>query len=326
MNYVKNIINDLDYANTSLLFIAEGFTAQQEQLFYSTIFDIYDRISSYECFTKLKQDNSKIAFLSLYVPSANSGTATSASSAIGNTILESYIDAQGLHIDYNKLETLINDSIIIRDGEEQLLSENLIIMDDYFTYIVNDFIIPIVIFPDSTMPHGELEHIESNHFYYIATTLDNYYEQIVIRGLAKISGLGDEFDVAGLDFEQPEPETGEKINIVHPNLFYTEDANNLTYDSDSFKWVGLFPESATSAVNVHPHPSSGTVPDRNLPAIPFSYKTIEMWEGGGLYRKYVYRPSVDCLLRRKIGESTLPVKDKRVSLCPICMRFLEKLI
>jgi len=57
--------------------------------------------------------------------------------------------------------------------------------------------------------------------------------------------------------------------------------------------VALFPESAISPISVHPHPLSGAVPDRTLPVIPFSYKSIELWEGGGLYRKYVYRPSFD---------------------------------
>ena len=326
MNYVKNIINDPDYANISLLFIAEGFTAQQEQQFYENIFNIYDRISSYECFTKLKQDNSRIAFLSLFVPSANSGTATSATSAIGNTILESYIDGSGLHINYTKYEQLIDNSNIYIGGESHPLSSEVIIYDDNFVAITGHFILPIVIFPPNTVPNGELENLQLDQYYFVASTLDNFYEQIVIRSLSKIVGLGNEFDLNGQEYEQPDSQTMELINASFPNLLSTEYASNLTENSVDFKWRPFFPSYATSPVTIHPHPTDGTVADRNLPTIPFSYKSIELWEGGVGYRQKVYRSAIDCLQRRKIGDPTLPIKTNRVSLCPICMLYLEKLI
>lgn len=62
-----------------------------------------------------------------------------------------------------------------------------------------------------------------------------------------------------------------------------------------------------------------------FPTLSFSYKTIELWEDGGGYRKKIYRAAHDCLLRRRIGDTTLPVKTKRVSLCPICELTLNKL-
>jgi|SRR5690606_10352328 hypothetical protein len=326
MNDVKNIINDPNLSNISLLFIAEGFTAQQEQLFYNNIFDIYDRISSYECFTKLKQDNSKVAFLSLYAPSANSGTSTSATSAIGNTLLESYIDGNGLHINYEKYEELIENSNIYIESELQPLSSKIIFYDDDFAAITGRFILPIIIFPPTTSPNGELENFQLDQYYFVATTLDNFYEQIIVRSLAKISGLGDEFDLNGQEYEYPDNLTMEAINTSCPNLFSSESVTSMTVDSIYFKWRFFFPSYATSLVIIHPHPSSGTIADRNLPTIPFSYKSIELWEGGAGYRNKVYRPAIDCLQRRRIGDQTLPVKNSRVSLCPICMRCLEKLI
>lgn len=326
MNNTKNILNNIDYAGFSLLFIAEGFTAAQEQLFYDHIFKVYNRIADYECFTKLKQDNRRISLLSLYVASANSGTSTSAAGAVGRTLLESYIDGNGLHLNYTKLEALINDSTLMKQGEQQPLAKSLMIYNSDLRSMTRSFILPIIIFPESTMPSGELEFMEDDKFYFVATTLNGWYEQVAIRGMARMVGLGDEFDLNGAANLVPDPEMGETINTQFPNLFYTTTPGSMAGNNGGFKWMGLFPQGATAPITVHPHPSSGSTADRNLPAIPFSYKTIEMWEGGGNYRTKVYRTAVDCIQRRRIGDSSLPVKNTRVSLCPICTFCLEKII
>ena len=59
--------------------------------------------------------------------------------------------------------------------------------------------------------------------------------------------------------------------------------------------------------------------------IPFSYENIELWEGGGYFRKNVYRSAYDCLLRRRIGDSSLPVKAIKTAICPICQMSLLKI-
>lgn len=46
------------------------------------------------------------------------------------------------------------------------------------------------IFPNLPNQIGEVENLVSSQYYYIATTLDNHYEQIMIRSLLKTIGLG----------------------------------------------------------------------------------------------------------------------------------------
>ena len=68
------------------------------------------------------------------------------------------------------------------------------------------------------------------------------------------------------------------------------------------------------------------LPDNTIDAVPMTPSTIEYWEGGGGYRTKVYRSAHDCLMRRRIGESRLPVSAGRVAFCKVCTQHLRNLL
>lgn len=305
---------------TSLVFIAEGYTATQESQFYKDVDQAFQRMLNYHNLINLRLNNNSLSIYTLFIPSLQSGIASSATEAINRTVFESYLSDR-LHLNYSKVEAVLEDTYFREISEETKLSDRLLVMNDEETSILHPAI-PIFIFPHIPTQVGEYENLLDEQYYYIATTIDGYYEQVILRSLCKILGLGDEFELEGTDYLEPDEEMGESINLVFPNLFYTTTPQNVNPLNEDFKWGNLFTAFDTVSVPVHTHPGPINDPDRSLPPIPFSYKSIELWEGGCGFRKNVYRSAYDCLLRRRIGDITLPLKTKKVSLCPICQIYL----
>lgn len=308
---------------TSLVFIAEGYTAAQETQFYQDVDQAFQRMLDYHNLINLRLNNNSLSIYTLFVASSQSGIASNQTEAINRTVFESYL-SNGLHLNYNKVKDVLEDTYFDNDlSERSKLIDRLLIFDSDRNQNLKEAI-PVFIFPYNATQIGEIENFESNTYYYIATTLDNYYEQVILRSLFRILGLGDEFELEGSDYLTPDEETGAVINGGIPNLIYSLNPNSFTPLSTEFKWRGLFTSFDTTAISVHPHPGLDNIPDYTLPTIPFSYENIELWEGGGYFRKNVYRSAYDCLLRRRIGYSDLPVKEQKVALCPLCQMYLYK--
>lgn len=300
---------------TSLIFIAEGYTAEQQTMFYRDVDQAFQRMLDYHNLINLRLENNSISVYTLFLPSSQSGIASSATEAINRTPFESYL-SNGLHLNYNKVKDVLEETYFDSTEDSGIKESLFLIGSDEAPRLKQA--IPVFIFPYINSQIGELESLENDKYYFIATTLDNRYEQVILRALMRVWGLGDEFELAGSDFLEPSKEIGSTINFVYPNLFYTESANLMTPLNTDFKWNTFFTSFSTSNIPVHPHPGSINDPDRAIPETPLALKTIELWEGGGGFRTNVYRASRDCLLRRRIGDSSLPVKDKIVALCPLC--------
>lgn len=309
---------------TSLIFIAEGYTAAQETQFYRDVDQAFQRMLDYHSLINLRLENNSISVYTLFLPSSQSGIAASATEAINRTPFESYL-SNGLHLNYNKVKDVLEDTYFSDnlDNMENKLSDRLTTNQDTNRALFSKKAIPIFIFPYIASQIGEVENLTTNQYYYTATTLDSWYEQIILRSLFKVLGLGDEFDLLGVDYSEPDEENGQILNFLYPNLYYTTNSNQITPLSPDFKWASYFTSFDTNVIPVHPHPSNGDNINRLLPEIPYSYKSIELWEGGGGFRKNVYRSAEDCLLRRRIGDSSLPVKSTKISLCPICEFYLR---
>lgn len=308
----------------SLIFIAEGYTASQKNQFFKDVSIAYDKLLAYDCLSNLKFRNNFFGVYSLFIPSSQTGIAPNKATAAGRSPFESYLDSSGLHLNYSKVETVLESSFFNDNNDGSEVSKRLIVNDQGVTKSLFPAL-PVFIFPNIATQIGEIENLISNQYYFLATTLDNYYEQIVARSLLKLIGLGDEFELPGTDKRQPvDDTTGKMVDYVCPNLLYTTNPSGITLNSSVFKWKIFFSESSSLSIGIHPHPAAIDTPDRTLPSIPLSYGGIALWEGGGGYRKNIYRSAYDCLLRRRVGDSTLPVKAKRVGLCPICSTYLKK--
>lgn len=167
---------------------------------------------------------------------------------------------------------------------------------------------------------NEYERTDSDGFYLVATSCDGHWEQVVLRSMGRLMGLGDEFENAEPKYEQPEKYIGKMIDSFFPNLLYSTTTFSSVPSADT-KWHKLnnkigfdFPIRRAPG-----HPQQA---DRSIPAHNFIPKNIELWEGGAGYRTQIYRSAHDCLMRRQIGNKNLPVRDSVVPLCPACSAYM----
>lgn len=315
-----------------LIFIAEGYVDSQENLFYKDVFEILKKLENTFPFNLLKGNMNNAMFSSYlsFTPSNSSGYATSASSAVGRTVFESYVTGNQLYLNHSKINDYIDELVFEADNDEPFDVNNGVnmgleeITDGIQINSTNTLI--FILLPQDNRADIELEVIDTNTYYSVATSVDFFSEQIVLRAVAKMFGLGDEFDLPGTNFLQPTELQGEGILHVHHNLLYAENINvgpNPSID-ELLPWRSFFDKDYNYPIPIHKNTNPGTI-NRSLPSKIVSYKEIELWEGGGGFRTDVYRSAEDCLMRRRIGDISLPIKNQKVSFCPVCRELLSVL-
>ncbi len=314
--------NAVATSTLKVLLLAEGYTSTQEGQFYQDAFEFYERLYKYPGFASLINDSHALSIYGLFRASANSGYGTSAANATGRTVYESYYDS-------GQSQLLLNESLVEAALADAFILDELVI--EVPTLITTDVTIPsttgtvvVVLLPSAGISTAENEFQTLNLAFKVATTIDGRFEQVIIRAVCKLVGLWDEFELAGTSYAAPTAEVGQFIGANCSNLFYsdTTPAINPTTQTD-FKWRVLFTDAYNQNLPVNPHPGSAATPDRALPAIPVQNDTVALWEGGGGFRSKVYRAASDCLMRRRIGDASLPVKEKVVGLCPVCNHILR---
>jgi hypothetical protein len=312
------------FENTfKLFFVSEGYLANDEMKFYSDVIKIWKDLLKLYPLSMVKYKRNPFSLYSCFKASSNSGYTQDQISAIGFNNFSTYYSNNRLFYDTIIVDDFLNDSIYFNATQSININEYL-----HKSYYSNSFInsLVIILLPHSANLNAECEIYTDENYHSVATTMDGYAEQIVLRGIAKSIGLGDEFDLAGIDYEAPTFEQACLLESMYPNLTYYPDNvfPNPSIDDD-FKWRQTFPSSFNQSLIPNLHIGNVAIPDRNLAIIETSFDQIELWEGGGGYRTKVFRSAQDCLQRRRIGDTTLPVKSKKVGLCPICLKIFENL-
>lgn len=299
----------------NLSIISEGYP--NKKLFYNDCFKLHKKILNHSPFNILI-DASFIDTCLFYIPSEHHGP---------------YLDAFSNNLKLN-FDTILN-------VESHLLTLNLdklnIVITDIESQAINsskgasikDGIVVVLTPSISTNSlGGSFENVRQSNdaSIIVATTTDGYWEQVVIRAIGNYLGLGDEFELEGYDFLEPDPEYGFFIDELKPNLIY--DPTILSsIDLANTKWQSLIPsnfknqEQEINRHENHPHLADETYS-------PYSYSKSDnvLWEGGGGYRTKVYRYAHDCLMRRRIGYKNLPIKTNKVPLCHICESYIRQWI
>lgn len=319
-------------ASRRLIFIAEGYTASDEAVFYKDVYEILEKLGTRFPFSLLKGNgNNKMfsAFMS-FTPSSQSGYASSQSQAVGRTVFETYVFDNQLYINFDKVNSYIDD-LIYTDGDNELnyinggVNKGLSEITNGIS-IVGSHTLIFIVLPKAYRSDLELEITDSNTYYSIVTSADNNVEQVVLRSVAKILSLGDEFDLPGNEQLTPTEIQGDAILLLFRNLYYSPNINigpNPNTD-ELFPWRNFFDKNYDYPVPVN-NTLNPNVINRNLPAERVTYTEIELWEGAGRFRKDVYRSAEDCLMRRRIGDTSIPVKNHKVSFCPLCRELLSVL-
>jgi hypothetical protein len=305
-----------------LVIVAEGFTTSQEQVFYNNCNELVSSIFATTPFSLTRHIPSWINIYTYFQASANEGCAVDAPASAGRTAFESSLASAAELLSFNTAS--INDfidNVFIQQGDS---SEHLSTRMSRGTVMYGSLAcLVLVLLPPTGGNGGEYEHSPAEEdYYFVATTQDGEWHQVVIRAIAKCLGLWDEFELSGTDYGSPGEDDAHFYHSAARNLVYFDTPPGSAPDS-SFKWRKLL--SATQQLlplEVVSHPGDANTPDRSLSTEPISSQQIKLYEGGGGYRSRIYRSSFDCLLRRRIGDTSIPVRKQLVPLCPVCLEEL----
>lgn len=309
-----------------IIFISEGFLASESALFTAKCLEFSNRLLETPPFNLTRINNNWLSIYTSFTPSNSSGPIINSPPVPNRTAFESSVDTSAGLITFNNSK--INNYIANETGKDAGVIFQL---SDYlgtgypsmgFTGTLLVLLLPSL----AGHPNGaELENnpIKSD-FYFIATSLDGEWQQVIIRGVCKLLGLADEFELEGDDFLEPD-NNGKKGILYFPNVQYFE-SKPTTLTSRS-KWYRLF-SVVQRDLPIEVHQKTGDVSevDNTLSEYLVSYDKPAFYEGGSNYRTRVYRSTKDCLMRRRIGSTTLPLREKLVSLSPISSNYLKGVI
>lgn len=309
-----------------IFFVAEGYLKTEYGLFLSDCIETIHRILKTPPFNLLRIRPNFLSVYAIFKDSTNSGPAIDTTPSNNRSVLESKLNSSNgiLEINYTKLEDILK-TIKIPYLDESINFTDIAKKGVPNMGILGDLI--VVLLPElatSNAKGGEYENpLDKDQYYFVATTKNKEWYQIILHGLGKTLGLNVEYELDGNDFEEPPTDVPISFN---KNLTSFE---NMTADLANAKtnWSSLF--SATQrvqAISIHPNNSSSGIPSTNINIIPETPEKIEFWEGGGGYRKKVYRSAKDCLMRRQIGNTSLPVREQKMPLCFVCRNIIKNLI
>ncbi len=309
---------------TNIILLAEGFTAGQELMFYNHCLELVNKLinSSPFQYTQIKPH-----WLSIYIhfkSSNQSGPSLSTASSPQSTAYESMLTpaTEQLRLNHDLIAAELN-TLTVKDQANTINLSDLLVKGKKIGENGNSLIAVLV---PSSGSGGDFEFTSpnANQYAYVATTLDGFWHQVVVRALGKLLKLGDEYDIEGTSNLSPSDTQGDQIHSDYPNLIYSK--TNISGVPDSaFKWFNLL--SASERLQpLTVHSATGVNVDRNIINPMYTYDNLELWEGAGTYRKNIYRSSQDCLMRRKTGDISIPIRKQELAFCRICQDYLFKKI
>jgi hypothetical protein len=320
-------LGNADTTNSfKLIFVSEGYLADEATKFYGDCLAFADNLIQMAPFNLSRITSCWLSIYTAFTPSGSSGPSIDTPATIDRTAFEStYMSATGaLTFNQTKVNAFL-DSLQFTDsfGTE---SFNAVVAKGEPVSAPAVSLVIILLPPLSGHPDGaEAENNPTdNDYYFVATTTDKLWHQVVIRGICQNIGLGDEFELDGATQLAPVVDPSVGSMLLPFNLFYSTTTPGTA--QDCLQWLPLFSSTQRSGP-ITTHPKSGTPanPDYTLEDPPLFHPVIEYWEGGGGYWTQIYRSAQDCLMRRKIGFPQLPLREQPLSFCPACYHYLKNI-
>lgn len=319
---------DDNSAGIRITFIAEGFPKEDRRVFMDACSAFVDHLLQFTPFNLLRLVSAGLSIYAHFIESANRGPAINTVAAPNRTAFESSFSpsSNDFSINLAKVADQLEDLIITEAGEiaeeepvsleDEHQAPGLLDYDNLFRGSLVVFLLP----QSDSYPMGiEMEFTPSENKldpWFIATSLTGLWHQVVIRAICKLLGLGDEYVNDDPAYDTPSPEVAQGIE----NTFYNLVRNVSSPPSDNFKWYPIIsPTRQGFPLTTHRHPESNVFAS----GLSATSDQVELWEGGGGYQTGIYRSARDCLLRRKIGDPSLPLRNEVVPLCPACEHHIK---
>ena len=310
----------------SIIFVSEGFLASESALFTSHCLDFTNRLMEYPPFNLTRINSNWLSVYSSFKASDNHGPIINSGSIAGRTAFESTVNTGTGLMTFNTSK--INDHL---ESESLREYENEYQMSETLNKGVGNYgytgTLVVLLLPQISghAAGADFEsEINEENYHFIATSADGYWHQVVIRGICKLMGLGDEYEQTGTEYLAPDPD-GRKELVGYPNIQYFETAP--TEVKSNSKWFKLYSAvKQEMPAEVYPKTGDTSIPDTSLDSKFISYDVPAFCEGAGGYRTKVYRSCRDSLMRRKIGSLELPLRNRPLALSPASFYFIKNVI
>jgi hypothetical protein len=223
-------------ASINIVVLSEGFT--NETQFNQALFELWNRFINYYPFTALRYHNTSVSLHSYF--QANINFQTSYDAGLGKLVCN-----------LDLLDSFLANCKIYNNGKERDLIDFLF----KGKLPIPSFATIVLVLLPTTNPinlQAECENQIDDHYYSVFTTTDGFFEQVLIRAIGKVIGLGNEFEVSNTT---PTVEEGKLLHYKYPNLYYIENSLDIPKVSDKlFKWK-IFFNSNLSSLNLVPNTS-----------------------------------------------------------------------
>ena len=306
----------------NVVLFSEGFLAAEASAFHAACLDFIDRLLLVPPFNLTRINAAWLNVYKRFLPIANPCPAAGAAAA-GRTVFESSLDAAAgrLTVNVARVTAVVGAETIEHGGAIVPLTEYVGVSSRGAAGRT----LLVLLLPAHASPRGgELEYVPGvDEYYFVATTQNGEWPQVIVRAMAGMMGLGDEFELPGPAFLAP-ADVLDRAG-VYPNIMPRVSPPALNRDATKWRrFIG--PARQNSPAAVHPRTAPADTPDNTISAVPTTSYDIEFWEGGGGFRTRIYRSAADCLMRRRIGDGNLPVRDRRVPFCFVCRQVLQRAI
>ncbi|MFZ2899163.1 MAG: M64 family metallopeptidase [Saprospiraceae bacterium] len=290
----------------NIVIFSEGYRLEDKKMFNNKCRALIKKLEFFFPLNSVLKEDSNINIYTCFVPSVQFGISCQSNNK-SNTFLNSNID------------TKTNEIYIDSD---RLLKELDAINFSFSTLFETLTTLIVIIAPPLLNQSNCIEEKQLDITFLgvtrsaIFTISSDGWENSVVRALGSVIGLGDEFgNDSGPDIEQPILGEGVWIDYYCPNLIFFKSPEQELY-KEKLKWKALMPKNDEKFEIYESEVIESQLPHK----IPYKYSVekINLWEGGGGYQKKVFRSAQDCIMRRKIGDREYPVRDERMSFCPVC--------
>ena len=317
-------VSNSPFNSFKLILVSEGYLATETAGFIGDCVDLIEALFNTAPFGLTRMYPGWLSIYAGFTPSGQSGPAINTPAAANRTAFESSLTTATAVLSLNQAK--INAWVA---GETLLADSVELPLDRFFTIGAPSSgfggTLLVVLLPSvAGQPGGgEFESAPGpNDLHYLAVSKDGFYQQAIARGIAALLGLADEFELPGGPYLDP---GAAAFAPAAYNLEFFDSSPPSPIDSSS-RWYPLSGVSErTSLTGVHAK-ADPTTPDVTTDPVPARQPRIEFWEGGGGYRTKVWRSARDCLMRRRFGDATLPVRSAKVSFCPACRYYISRVI
>lgn len=331
----KGRIKPLD--SFRLFLISEGYTEADRSAFFHACTLLIEYFLNTTPFNKTQKQNNWLNIYAIFTPSVEHGCAIDNIPTANRTAFGSHFDSRSGQLSFNedKIRTFINTQTFLNKPLSDICLKGL----QSHGRLGNSIVLmlpPITSYPNV----GEYENFLSRDDYHFAATTtvlpnsntsnqnNNFWQQIILRSMAEKLGLGNEYEMPGAENQSP---TLDQVKTLPFNLHYFDSLQVVKENWSKNKWFSLMSNYQRSADPTHMNDFihgklNGDIIDITRDLLVTRPDNIEFWEGGGKFRKNVWRSARDCLMRRKIASSAYPVRNEKVPFCLPCQYYLSKII